>query len=108
MTALQRATAQQIGATVVKVHASHMPMLSKPIEVAAAIIDAARVVRKQKPTSRAKGRAEQKASPRKPWRRFSASALKGRSGELAADRHRTPTRKVTSGTGGQSPSGRKL
>jgi pimeloyl-ACP methyl ester carboxylesterase len=42
---LQRATAQQIGATVVKVDASHMPMLSKPTEGAAAIIDAARTAR---------------------------------------------------------------
>ena len=42
---LQGAMAQQIGATVVKVDASHMPMLSKPTEVAAAIIDAARAAR---------------------------------------------------------------
>ncbi|MGF6603661.1 pimeloyl-ACP methyl ester carboxylesterase [Paraburkholderia sp. GAS448] len=42
---LQAAMAQQIGATVVKVDAGHMPMLSKPTEVAAAIIDAARAAR---------------------------------------------------------------
>jgi pimeloyl-ACP methyl ester carboxylesterase len=42
---LQGAMAQEIGATVVKVDASHMPMLSKPTEVAAAIIDAARAAR---------------------------------------------------------------
>ena len=40
--ALQAAMAQQIGATVVKVDASHVAMLSKPAEVAAAIIAAAR------------------------------------------------------------------
>jgi pimeloyl-ACP methyl ester carboxylesterase len=39
---LQAAMAQQIGATVVKVDASHVAMLSKPAEVAAAIITAAR------------------------------------------------------------------
>jgi pimeloyl-ACP methyl ester carboxylesterase len=38
----QMKMAQQIGATVVKVNASHVPMLSKPEEVAAAIISAAR------------------------------------------------------------------
>jgi pimeloyl-ACP methyl ester carboxylesterase len=42
---LQGSMAQQIGATVVKVEASHMPMLSKPTEVAGAIIDAARAAR---------------------------------------------------------------
>jgi pimeloyl-ACP methyl ester carboxylesterase len=42
---LQGAMAQRIGATVVKVDASHMPMLSKPTEVAAAIIDAARAAK---------------------------------------------------------------
>ncbi|CAN7648505.1 alpha/beta hydrolase [Caballeronia sp. dw_19] len=42
--ALQAAMAQQIGATVVKVDASHVAMLSKPAEVAAAIIAAARAV----------------------------------------------------------------
>ena len=40
--ALQDAMAHQIGATVVKVDASHVAMLSKPTEVAAAIIEAAR------------------------------------------------------------------
>ena len=40
--ALHAAMAQQIGATVVKVDASHVAMLSKPAEVAAAIIAAAR------------------------------------------------------------------
>lgn len=39
---LQAAMAKQIGATVVKVDASHVAMLSKPAEVAAAIIAAAR------------------------------------------------------------------
>ena len=34
--------AKQIGATTVDVDASHVPMLSKPQEVAAAIISAAR------------------------------------------------------------------
>jgi hypothetical protein len=34
--------AKQIGATVVNVEASHIPMLSKPQEVAAAIVSAAR------------------------------------------------------------------
>jgi pimeloyl-ACP methyl ester carboxylesterase len=42
---LQAAMAQQIGATVVKVDAGHMPMLSKPTEVAAVIIDAARAAK---------------------------------------------------------------
>jgi pimeloyl-ACP methyl ester carboxylesterase len=41
---LQAAMAQQIGATVVKVDASHVAMLSKPADVAAAIIAAARSV----------------------------------------------------------------
>jgi pimeloyl-ACP methyl ester carboxylesterase len=41
---LQAAMAQQIGATVVKVDASHAAMLSKPADVAAAIIAAARSV----------------------------------------------------------------
>ncbi|CAN7759082.1 alpha/beta hydrolase [Caballeronia sp. LjRoot29] len=41
---LQAAMAQQIGATVVKVDASHVAMLSKPADVAAAIITAARSV----------------------------------------------------------------
>ncbi|PQV46467.1 alpha/beta fold hydrolase [Paraburkholderia sp. BL21I4N1] len=43
--ALQDAMAQQIGATVVKVDASHVAMLSKPTEVAAAIIEAARATK---------------------------------------------------------------
>jgi pimeloyl-ACP methyl ester carboxylesterase len=38
----QMKMAQQIGATVIKVNASHVPMLSKPEEVAAVIISAAR------------------------------------------------------------------
>jgi pimeloyl-ACP methyl ester carboxylesterase len=38
----QMKMAQQIGATIVKVNGSHVPMLSKPEEVAAAIISAAR------------------------------------------------------------------
>ncbi|MEW6341135.1 MAG: alpha/beta hydrolase [Pseudomonadota bacterium] len=42
---LQAAMAAQIGATVVKVDASHVAMLSKPADVAAAIIDAARTVK---------------------------------------------------------------
>ena len=42
---LQDAMAQQIGATEVKVNASHVAMLSKPTEVAAAIIDAARAAK---------------------------------------------------------------
>jgi len=42
---LQAAMAQQIGATVVKVDASHVAMLSKPTEVAAAIIAAARAAK---------------------------------------------------------------
>jgi len=42
---LQAAMAQQIGATVVKVDASHVAMLSKPTEVAAAIIAAARTAK---------------------------------------------------------------
>jgi len=42
---LQEAMAQQIGATEVKVDSSHVAMLSKPAEVAAAIIDAARVAK---------------------------------------------------------------
>jgi pimeloyl-ACP methyl ester carboxylesterase len=41
---LQAAMAQQIGATVVKVDASHVAMLSKPADVAAAIIAAAHSV----------------------------------------------------------------
>lgn len=41
---LQAAMAQQIGATVVKVDASHVAMLSKPADVAAAVIAAARSV----------------------------------------------------------------
>jgi len=43
--ALQDAMAQQIGATVIKVDASHVAMLSKPTEVAAAIIAAARATK---------------------------------------------------------------
>jgi pimeloyl-ACP methyl ester carboxylesterase len=42
---LQDAMAQQIGATEVKVDSSHVAMLSKPTEVAAAIIDAARAAK---------------------------------------------------------------
>ncbi|MDR8397944.1 MULTISPECIES: hypothetical protein [Paraburkholderia] len=42
---LQAAMAQQIGATVVKVDASHVVMLSQPAEVAAAIITAARTAK---------------------------------------------------------------
>src|SRR5258708_18360368 len=40
--AFQMKMAKHIGATVVNVDASHVPMLSKPDEVAAAIISAAR------------------------------------------------------------------
>ncbi|HEY2022531.1 alpha/beta hydrolase [Paraburkholderia sp.] len=40
--AFQMKMAKRIGATVVNVDASHVPMLSKPEEVAAAIISAAR------------------------------------------------------------------
>jgi hypothetical protein len=42
---LQEAMAQRIGATVVKVDASHAAMLSKPADAAAAIIEAARSVK---------------------------------------------------------------
>ena len=42
---LQDAMAQQIGATVIKVDASHVAMLSKPTEVAAAIVEAARAAK---------------------------------------------------------------
>jgi pimeloyl-ACP methyl ester carboxylesterase len=41
-TGLQTKLAKQIGATTIDVDASHVPMLSKPTEVAAAIISAAR------------------------------------------------------------------
>lgn len=43
--ALQTAMAQQINATVVNVNASHVAMLSKPTEVAAAIVEAARAAK---------------------------------------------------------------
>ncbi|WP_418939799.1 hypothetical protein [Paraburkholderia bryophila] len=43
--ALQDAMTQQIGATVIKVDASHVAMLSKPTKVAAAIIAAARATK---------------------------------------------------------------
>src|SRR5260370_2612502 len=49
---LQGAMAQQIVATVVKVEASHMPMLSKPTEVAAAITDATRAAKLAKANTR--------------------------------------------------------
>ena len=42
---LQEAMTQRIGATVVKVDASHAAMLSKPADAAAAIIEAARSVK---------------------------------------------------------------
>jgi pimeloyl-ACP methyl ester carboxylesterase len=42
---LQMRLAKQIGARTIQVDASHVPMISKPEEVAAAIISAARHVR---------------------------------------------------------------
>ena len=42
---LQEAMTQRIGATVVKVDASHAAMLSKPADAAAAIIEAVRSVK---------------------------------------------------------------